>query len=165
MRVPHRTFAGNDAPTVLVIRTMDGDMFGAFLPHPWLEFCNSNNGYFGSPETFLFSVRPFEHFGWVGLTQPAQTPVSAHETPAGGTEPSLASNGAPVAATTYFMHATVTSLAIGGGGDGHGLQLDEELKHGSSYPCSTFGNRGLAKNSDFVCGTVEAWRFRVRSYL
>ena len=141
---------------------MDNDMFGAFVPHPWLEFGEANNGYFGSPETFLFSARPFEHFGWTGLAQPAPHPAGAGESATNSGEPVSDPKGA---GTTYFMHATGTSLAIGGGGEGHGLQLDDELRHGSSYPCATFGNRGLAKTPEFICGTVEVWRFRARSYI
>ena len=57
----------SQAPTILVVKTMKGEAFGSFIPHPWSERKHSD-GYFGSPETFLFALTPsYEHFSWVGL--------------------------------------------------------------------------------------------------
>ena len=42
------------APTLLVIRGMDGELCGAYLSHPWSD--RPLSGYFGSGESFMFSA-------------------------------------------------------------------------------------------------------------
>lgn len=59
----------------------------------------------------------------------------------------------------YIVKGNSDSMSIGSE-DGHfGLWLDESFYHGSSYPCSTFNNKCLASQEDFVCSGVEAWGF------
>eukprot|EP00039_Didymoeca_costata_P003999 m.70898 g.70898 ORF g.70898 m.70898 type:complete len:897 (+) comp12183_c0_seq1:401-3091(+) len=135
---------GDEAPTILVIRDRDGYTFGAFLPHPWTER-EENRRFFGSPETFLISLRPeFNHYRWVGL----DTTREIKDPP------------------PYFMLAQKNSLAIGGGGgEGYAIQLDDELRYGSSYPCDTFDNPKLTKENKFECVAVEVWKFVNREKL
>ena len=40
-----------------------------------------------------------------------------------------------------------------------GLWLDENLYHGSSYPCKTYDNEVLASTEQFTIQAVEAWCF------
>ena len=146
---------GEEAPTILVVKTMSGDSFGCFIPHPWSERHNVS-GYFGSPETFLFALTPsYEHFEWVGLSSQARDSA----VPGGDQESTL------VPPASFFMHATQSTIAIGGGGAGHALELDSELCHGSSHTCDTFKNPVLSSGgrNDFKCATVEVWKFVSRT--
>ena len=131
------------APTVLAIKTMSGQVFGAFLPHPWSRWREHNIGYFGSPETFLFSANPgkeYVPYTWVGMDDAAKE-------------------------SAYFMYATASTIAVGGGGSGHGIQLDAELR-GSSSTCDTFLNARLAGETEaFECAAVEVWQFVSRSVI
>ena len=38
-----------------------------------------------------------------------------------------------------------------------GLWIDENLLHGSSSPCDTFGNETLSSSPEFVIVGLEAW--------
>ncbi|KDO27273.1 hypothetical protein SPRG_07522 [Saprolegnia parasitica CBS 223.65] len=50
-------------PTIVVVETGDGDVFGAFASMPWTP----STSYYGTGECFLFTCYPsFEHFAWKG---------------------------------------------------------------------------------------------------
>jgi hypothetical protein len=59
----------------------------------------------------------------------------------------------------YFMLADMEKIAIGGGGSGHGLELDQELGECRSSRCDTFDNEPFAEDghTTFKCASVEAW--------
>lgn len=59
----------------------------------------------------------------------------------------------------YFIKGNKESLAIGAGEGLFGLWLDEDLYHGRSHPCSTFGNECLSSKEDFVIKALEIWAF------
>ena len=150
-----RTFlemCNDAAPTVLVIKSMTGRTFGAFLPHPWSQWKDASSGYFGSPETFLFMQSPkYTAYKWVGLDALV------------GIEPSAEAAEKSGAPSAYFMYANAKTIAVGGGGSGHALQLDEELR-GTSSPCDTFQNLCLNGGSEsFECASLECWDFVSRS--
>jgi hypothetical protein len=149
-----RTFlevCSDEAPTVLTIKTMAGHVFGAFVPHPWSQWRDGGyGGYFGSPETFLYSANPGQEYisyKWVGMDADADADPTA----------------AVAKESAYFMYATAQTIALGGGGSGHGIQLDEEL-NGTSSTCNTFLNACLSGESEnFECAAVEVWHFVSRS--
>ncbi|GAQ85194.1 hypothetical protein KFL_002230150 [Klebsormidium nitens] len=58
----------------------------------------------------------------------------------------------------YFLLCTNEGLAFGGG-DHFALRIDEELLHGSSGPCATFGSPCLAHSEEFDIRYVEVWGF------
>jgi hypothetical protein len=276
---------GDEAPTVLCIKTTTGHLIGAFVPHPWSQRTDANGRYFGSPETFLFATAPhYTSYTWAGLAADLQcghpsggggggggsvgsgggsgggsgsgsgsgsggsgggprraggrqtsggdnerttaghlepvispppspspstppsplssTPPSPSPSPAAAAAPSLpptpspstppitglfhrlalaaksagslTAEATPPSRTTegsnepasLFMLASPSKIAIGGGGSfGHGVELDAELHHGSSFPSSTFNNPCLAAAESFEVVAVEVWRFVSRTHL
>jgi hypothetical protein len=51
----------DQSPTILVVETARGDVFGGFSTVPW----RSSASYYGIGESFVFSNQPkFEHFRW-----------------------------------------------------------------------------------------------------
>tara|TARA_B110000090_G_C13192699_1_gene373720 strand:- start:58 stop:249 length:192 start_codon:yes stop_codon:yes gene_type:complete len=49
------------------------------------------------------------------------------------------------------------SFAIGGGGDGFAIQLDEDLDTGVSNRSGTYENEQLSSGEFFKCLNVEVW--------
>ncbi len=85
----------HEAPTLLVVRTTTGRVFGAFLTYNWAHRNAALKGYFGTGETFLFSINPtYKSFKWVGMEKDLADPPC------------------------YYMTADESRIAIGGGGDG-----------------------------------------------
>ncbi|XP_064965584.1 uncharacterized protein LOC135612810 [Musa acuminata AAA Group] len=61
-------------------------------------------------------------------------------------------------ANRYYYLCLNDVLAFGGGGS-FALSLDEDLLHGISGPCETFGNLCLAHSPEFELKNVELWGF------
>ncbi|NXB72082.1 TBC24 protein, partial [Donacobius atricapilla] len=60
-------------PTVLLIKTTEGEVCGAFLSSDWSERKKSGaaSGFFGTGECFVFTVRPeAERYEWVFIQKP-----------------------------------------------------------------------------------------------
>ncbi|XP_068065380.1 TBC1 domain family member 24-like isoform X2 [Anomalospiza imberbis] len=60
-------------PTVLLIKTTEGEVCGAFLSSDWAERKKSGatSGFFGTGECFVFTVRPeAERYEWVLIKKP-----------------------------------------------------------------------------------------------
>ncbi|KAK2515484.1 hypothetical protein Q9233_013997 [Columba guinea] len=60
-------------PTVLLIKTTEGEVCGAFLSSDWSERKKSSatSGFFGTGECFVFTVRPeTERYEWVFIKKP-----------------------------------------------------------------------------------------------
>lgn len=64
----------------------------------------------------------------------------------------------PTGANRYYYLCLNDALAFGGGGS-FALCLDEDLLHGTSGSCQTFGNSCLAHSPDFELKNVELWGF------
>lgn len=58
----------------------------------------------------------------------------------------------------YFVLCLNEALAFGGG-EHFALRLEEDLLHGSSGTCETFGSPCLAHTEDFAIKQVEVWGF------
>lgn len=61
-------------------------------------------------------------------------------------------------ANRYYYLCLNDLLAFGGGGN-FAFCLDEDLLHGTSGPCDTFGNLCLAHSPEFELKNVELWGF------
>lgn len=48
-------------------------------------------------------------------------------------------------------------MLFGGGGDGSALQIDRELRRGSSHQSETFGNEPLSEAVDFRIDLIECF--------
>ncbi|KAK3126910.1 hypothetical protein QOZ80_7AG0565040 [Eleusine coracana subsp. coracana] len=64
----------------------------------------------------------------------------------------------PTGANRYYYLCMNDALAFGGGGK-FALRVDEDLLHGSSGSCETFGNSCLAHSPEFELKNVELWSF------
>lgn len=58
----------------------------------------------------------------------------------------------------FFVVSNQRNFAIGGGGDGFAIQLDDELATGVSNRSKTFNNDVLASTEFFKCLNVEVWQ-------
>ncbi|XP_035693950.1 GTPase-activating protein skywalker-like [Branchiostoma floridae] len=125
----------DNQPLVLVIKTKNDEVFGAFITES-LDYTadkNKSRAYFGTGEMFLFSLTPVPvRYPWVGVTD------------GGDLSPSQ----------SMFISADYTSLVIGGG-DGDGIFLDQEMNRGHTKRCKTFNNAPLCISGDFHCVAVE----------
>ena len=59
----------------------------------------------------------------------------------------------------YFQFGRGNCVAIGGGGSGFALWLDEELLRGNTAVSDTFDNELLASETEFEIVYVELWTF------
>lgn len=108
-------------PTVLLVRTPQDHVLGAFCSSAWSG--RQEHAHFGTGETFLFALRPERtRFEWVGR------------------------RGQPVAhAQQLFQSASGGGLCVGSGGGRFGLFVDQSLTRGRSERCDTFDNAPLAR--------------------
>lgn len=116
----------NVSPTLFVIEDSNGFVFGGFATSPWAI----NSGYFGTGQSFLFSLKPKLHvYEWTR-------------------------------ANSFFMLLSHDAVAMGGDKDGRfGFWLDSNFEFGSSEVCATYFNRCLASTERFKCTVVEVWTF------
>ncbi|XP_019738955.1 TBC1 domain family member 24 [Hippocampus comes] len=173
-------------PTLLLIRTTDGDVCGAFLSTDWEERKRGGNklSFFGTGECFVFRLKPeMERYEWVVIRHPelacavknrGQEDAEASEEgqnsergslrqpekALGQLSPFLAARHFNLSSrnTSMFMAGNFDSIIVGGG-EGNALYIDAELNHGRSGRCATFDNPPLCAES-FQVALLEAWGFR-----
>nr|XP_054501031.1 TBC1 domain family member 24-like [Agelaius phoeniceus] len=131
-------------PTVLLIKTTEGEVCGAFLSSDWAERKKSGatSGFFGTGECFVFTVRPeAERYEWVLIQRPElakavprsrqRSPSPAPEAPPGSSRdspspkhlavPSAQGRGrlSPFLAIRHFLLPSKTaSMFMAGSRDG-----------------------------------------------
>ncbi len=55
---------------IIVVKTIQNEVFGAFCSGSWTERKNFKSKYFGKGETFLFTLLPKENiYKWVGIKE------------------------------------------------------------------------------------------------
>ncbi|CAM1330764.1 TBC1D24 (predicted) [Pycnogonum litorale] len=139
-------------PTILLIRTYNNEVFGAYCSGSWMERHEKDKHgkkkrYFGTGESFLFTLSPKMHkFPWIGIKEPERLNNR----------------------NQFFMMSIDSGIAIGGGGS-HAIWLDQELNHGRTGHSETFNNPSLVSAShddfndltstDFTCSIVEVVAF------
>lgn len=171
-------------PTLLLIRTTDGDVCGAFLSTDWEERKRGGNklSFFGTGECFVFKLKPeMERYEWVVIRHPelasslktqgeddsavteGQNSDSSNlpqpEKPVGELSPFLAARHFNLTSknTSMFMAGNFDSIIIGGG-EGNALYIDSELNHGRTGTCATFDNPPLCAET-FQVSLLEVWGF------
>ena len=113
-------------PTILLVKDMQGHLFGVFAPEPW----EVHYKFYGTGETFVFELEPELHiYHWNQRSQSSRR-------------------------NDYFMFSTKDCLAVGGGGH-FALWLDEDLIHGNSTCCETFENDTLSGSENFQVMSLE----------
>jgi len=127
--------------TVIVVKTLNGDVFGAFCSQPWFNRMPGKAlrpSYFGTGESFLFKLRPkIEKYEWIGKSKGGETQCDEE----------------------LFQFADNKTLIVGSGGHGSGLQIDENIQFGSSSRCNTFQNEQLCDEQHFEIGILEVMSF------
>ncbi|XP_029977369.1 TBC1 domain family member 24 isoform X1 [Sphaeramia orbicularis] len=172
-------------PTLLLIRTTDADVCGAFLSTDWEERKRGGNklSFFGTGECFVFRLKPeMERYEWVVIRHPelaSSNKTQAVEDAAPSEGQNSDSNNlqqpdkntgdlSPFLATRHFnLNSKNTSMfmagnfdsIIVGGGDGNALYIDAELNHGRTGRCTTFDNPPLCAES-FQVSLLEVWGFQ-----
>ncbi|XP_074593014.1 GTPase-activating protein skywalker-like [Brevipalpus obovatus] len=137
----------NIEQTILLIKTVENEVFGAFCSASWSDWSNtakkgSNKQYFGTGESFLFSLKPkIRFYPWVGKRE--------NHKDSGRTIP---------ASCQLFMAASPKMITIGAGG-GMGIWLDENLTNGKTERCDTFDNEPLCSSREFTCAIIEVIGF------
>ena len=118
--------------SVLLVRTRDGESFGAFTTEHW----RVSPRYYGTGESFVFQML--------------------------NSEIDDETDGVRVFRWTkrndYFVLGRNECVAVGGG-RGFALWLDEELVRGNSSRSDTFGNEPLSSSHEFEVSCVELWTF------
>jgi hypothetical protein len=130
--------------TIIIIKTGDNFVFGAYCPVPLSERLNkkkshSIGSFFGTGETFLFRLRPtMEKYEWVGIKLEGETDKTQE----------------------LYMYADNKTFIIGSGGDGSGLEIDENLANGLTSRCNTFSNEPLFPQTAFEIQVLEVLSFK-----
>lgn len=132
-------------PTLLMIKTCNNEVFGAYCSTRWYERnLKDNHGnrqaYFGTGETFLFSLYPERaKYPWVGMDCSNGDPNIDHS-------------------AELFMAADSKMLTIGGG-EGQAIWMDENIRFGKTDRCLTFNNPPLCASGDFEIRVLEVYGF------
>lgn len=129
------------APTLLMIKTCNNEVFGAYCSSKWIERNQKDErgnrmAYFGTGETFLFSLYPERaKYPWVGM------------------DVNSVNHSAEL-----FMAADTKMVTIGGG-DGQAIWMDENIRYGKTDRCLTFNNPPLCNGRDFEIRVLEVYGF------
>uniref|UniRef100_A0A7I4YZA0 TLDc domain-containing protein n=1 Tax=Haemonchus contortus TaxID=6289 RepID=A0A7I4YZA0_HAECO len=127
--------------TLLLIKTTKGVKFGAYCSSSWAERNDrrerSKSKYFGTGESFVWVLEEELElpiiYGWIGNN-----------------------NEHPDACPQMFMAAGDKLLVIGSG-DGDAIRISEELTHGMSSACQTFGSPALVPSRSFDIHELEVF--------
>ncbi|XP_071052376.1 GTPase-activating protein skywalker isoform X3 [Onthophagus taurus] len=128
-------------PTLLMIKTSNNEVFGAYCSSRWGERNlkddrGNRQAYFGTGETFLFSLYPERaKYPWVGMV----TDNVEHS-------------------AELFMAADSKMITIGGG-EGQAIWMDENIRFGKTDRCQTFDNPPLCSTGDFEIRVLEVYGF------
>ncbi|EFN82365.1 TBC1 domain family member 24 isoform X4 [Harpegnathos saltator] len=147
-------------PTLLMIKTCNNEVFGAYCSTRWYERNMKVDGqrqaYFGTGETFLFSLYPERHkYAWVGMNPERQQCLVKDGDK--DSDKSMKSKAIDHSAE-LFMAADSKMITIGGG-DGQAIWMDENIRFGKTDHCSTFDNPPLCANGDFEIRVLEVYGF------
>lgn len=124
---------------ILVVKTMEDSIFGAFVSGGFEPSSDKNNAFHGDGETLLFTLEPFgKSYQWVHRDSETDSPSSS-----------------------LFIQSAVSELTIGGGSS-RGLWLNDTLTSGTTERCETFANEPLTgtKSINFETITVEVFGFQ-----
>eukprot|EP00040_Diaphanoeca_grandis_P033089 m.201804 g.201804 ORF g.201804 m.201804 type:complete len:492 (+) comp32806_c6_seq1:157-1632(+) len=129
------------SPTMLVVTLKNSRKIGGFCSHAWAErYKISTEECFGDATCFLWRENADgTHTTW---HIPAATAASGED--------------------LKCIHATDDHLALGHGLFGYGLEVNQTLQSGSSYPETSFENEALVETAvghRFEVALVEVWGF------
>ncbi|KAI8613173.1 TLD-domain-containing protein [Chytriomyces sp. MP71] len=152
-------------PLVMVVET-SVSVFGAFLSEAWPEDEAGRGVFYGTGETFLFTLSPFAKlYPWVGRVDEESLKDSGLQ---GVGSAGMQEEGDKLSHKDYlrfqasmFIMANRHDLTVGGGGGSVGLWLNEDLSYGRTGTCLTFENSPLTgtQEQQFDCLNVEVFAF------
>ncbi|XP_077574560.1 TBC1 domain family member 24-like [Stigmatopora nigra] len=169
-------------PAVLIIKTVDEEVFGAFISSDMTErhkYDTDKSTFFGTCECFVFTLRPSmeryqramvnimtrkvstQNTFCTTLTCPAGTPQNPSyltipfTAPAQDTFPTKESKRSRQQDASKFIAGTDEQLIIGGNG-GHAICFQQNLETGYTEYCETFKNPPLCKGH-FKIQSLEVW--------
>lgn len=170
--------------TILAIETTGGEVFGAFASSPWRTH---SGGYFGTGEAFLWRMRhgrntpvhclfdqarlesEIDVCPYTGSNDYIQLCTHGKLAMGGGTailadgDHSIREEDEPLRGIDNDVIDTQPAAFLEIGQYGFGLALDENLLHGTTSPCATFGNSNLVNGSGdgetFDVMNLEVWGF------
>ncbi|MCI4375965.1 hypothetical protein PGIGA_G00115760 [Pangasianodon gigas] len=150
-------------PTVLLLKTVDEEVCGAFLSSDWtLRRCDGAElQFFGTGECFVFTLRPaMERYQKTvlhisGMTGMKESSTSSSSSASTSCDAMTSSCTVCPAVTPRFMSGDDEKLFIGGDG-GHALCLGAGLTAGQSERCDTFDSPVLCRGK-FRIQSLEVW--------
>uniref|UniRef100_M3XL47 TBC1 domain family member 24 n=1 Tax=Latimeria chalumnae TaxID=7897 RepID=M3XL47_LATCH len=164
-------------PTILLIKTTEGEVCGAYLSTDWSDRRKHGNklSFFGTGECFVFRLKPeVEHYEWVVIKHPDLASANSStysdspqppsflsgDNPSSRLSPFLAARhfDLPSKTASMFMAGNSESIIIGGG-DGYALYIDADLNRGQTSHCNTFNNQPLCSET-FRITVLEVWGFQ-----
>ncbi|KAG7282778.1 hypothetical protein CRUP_029986 [Coryphaenoides rupestris] len=137
-------------PTLLLIRTTDGDMKPEMERYEWVVIRH--------PE--LASAIKTDNQEVGGQNSDGSRSLQKQDKPPGELSPFLSARHFNLNSrnTSMFMAGNIDSIIVGGG-EGNALYIDSELNHGHTGPCTTFDNPPLCSES-FQVALLETWAFQ-----
>ncbi|XP_073323255.1 TBC1 domain family member 24-like [Pagrus major] len=155
-------------PAVMIIKTGDEEVFGAFLSTDLIERKKHDSeglAYFGTGECFVFTLRPSMERYQQAMVNIMTRRAYPQQDPSYLTIPFTAPSEEPMTAkepkrpkeqkASMFIAGSDRQLIIGGDG-GHALCLQEDLEGGYSEACDTFKSTPLCKGH-FKIQALEVW--------
>ncbi|XP_043945183.1 TBC1 domain family member 24 isoform X2 [Protopterus annectens] len=171
------TLCEGHEPTILLIKTITGEICGAYLSTDWSERKRYGNKlrFFGTGECFVFRLKPeVDRYEWVVIRHPELVSPNMENMSESPPVPSAISQEAsldrlspflaarhfslPTKTASMFMAGNNESIIIGGG-DGNALYIDADLNHGRTSHCNTFNNQPLCSET-FQISILEVWGFK-----
>lgn len=121
---------------IIVVKTFQDEIFGAFCSGLWNDRKKQGVNFFGTGETFLFTIAPEKKiFKWIG-TKTKTTPSQE-----------------------LFLRIDGNKIAIGGGSH-DGLSIKTNLIEGTTNTCDTFENEPLCSQNNFEVAILEVIAFQ-----
>ncbi|XP_046706204.1 TBC1 domain family member 24-like isoform X2 [Silurus meridionalis] len=153
-------------PTVLLLKTVDEEVCGAFLSSDWSlrRHEGAELQFFGTGECFVFTLRPaMERYqktvlhisGATGTRESSTSSTSGFSASTSCHNEMTSSCTVCPAVTPRFMSGDDNMLIIGGDG-GNALCLSASLRSGQSERCDTFDSPVLCRGK-FRIQNLEVW--------
>ena len=152
--VSYKTFykqLKDNGPSVMLIKTTDDDLFGAFCSHDWHM---SSGAFYGNGECFVFSFGKVKNIAAELDTKEKITKKFEY--------------WRSTDKTSAYMFSDNETIAIGGGGKTGGsaaILIDGSFNKVSSAPTVTFGNKKPIVDSGntnyFTIRDMEVWTFAI----
>uniref|UniRef100_A0A3Q2YBY4 TBC1 domain family member 24 n=2 Tax=Hippocampus comes TaxID=109280 RepID=A0A3Q2YBY4_HIPCM len=147
-------------PAVLIIKTVDEEVFGAFISSDMAErhkYDTDKATFFGTCECFVFTVsHPALHGKCIGMA----TNVKKYDCSFSFVPAWSATNDyltIPFTAPSQEQFTVSTSFCLfSGGNGGHALCFQQNLEAGYTEPCDTFKSPPLCKRH-FKIQSMEVW--------